>query len=205
MNVRDAFNLFMQWLAAVGTVGATVTALWFGLRSRIDQDKREYAAAVLVAAGITPLLALALDALRDIGTTLDFTDEPAEDGVRTLNNIVWNEQEQLFDQIAEVTSAPVFDHGVETSTQLLPISILAAQRFYAGRSMLRHLQRQTFKAGSLSQEWTTIGTKERHRMLKELRHQLSLAEHYLTLAHRDFARAIAASDTEPTPEELYGE
>lgn len=205
MNVRDAFNLFMQWLAAVGTVGATVTALWFGLRSRIDQDKREYAAAVLVAAGIAPLLTLALDELRDIGTTLAFTDEPEEDGVRTLNNTVWDQQEQLFEQIAEVISAPVFDHGVETSTQLLPISILAAQRFYAGRSLLRHLKRQTFKAGSISQEWTMIGTKKRHQMLKELEEQLGLAEHYLTLAQRDFARATAAANTEPTAEELYGD
>lgn len=201
MNVRDAFNLIMQWLAAVGTVGATVTALWLGLSSKIEQARREHAAAILVAAGIAPLLDAAIHELRSISFALDFGDlKLGED-----YEIIWDEFDSILRSLGQVINSPVFDHGVETCSKLLPISARAAQQFYAGRSLLRQVQRQLIKTESKGGYFISLNDQQQCEYVNELGTLLSSALDYLTSANSVFMSATGLAESAPTASDLFGE
>lgn len=194
-----AFDRLVQVVSAFGTLAAVGVALWLGLKTSKEAQKRDYDAAVILAAGMVDLLEQGIDRLSRSIATVAFTSEDA--------GATDDERDSELDfQLATLKSAlnaPLFDHGFETLSKLAPLPGACAVRIYKARSMLRVLSHE-INHFDQARAWSGMSTLQKKESLLAWTSRAWKAVRSFQTVVGILHKVASDAGAEPTSEEIYG-
>lgn len=192
-----AWGSLADWFAAVGTISATVTAIYFGMRSMREGNRDRHIRAGLAAAKVAGLIEPAVNALGHPVAEWVFRDlvlPPQE-------KKTW--QDGLFAFLAAQLKGPAFTMTFELLEALIPLPGHAAHRIARAMGQLEAVA-QELRTAEETNVWHTAELQRRDHMLGGWIAIVTDAQGFLQVAREECLRAADLMAPRPTGQEIYG-
>lgn len=145
LGFKDALEVIVSAVSAAGTIGAVVVALRLADRQSRDSTKRDYDAAVILAAG-------AVDLIEPAVKRLNLAVAHALLGDMSKPTCLRADYDQAALQLRAALASNAWDYGFETISKLAPLPGNCAVRLYKGRSKIKAI-RQDIEHSRSSGTW----------------------------------------------------
>lgn len=196
LKFKDALEIIISALSAAGTIGAVFVALRLGDKQSRDSTRRDYDAAVILAAG-------AVDLIEPAVRRLNMAVAHVQLGPMSQTMCSRTEHERAVHLLRAALASNAWDYGFETISKLAPLPGNCAVRLYKGRSKIKAI-RQDIEHSRSSGTWKHATDAHRVSLARNWASQALDAVNLVESVLGHMRRIANEAGCELTNEELYG-
>lgn len=196
----DYWTELREWLTAIGTVGAVIVALWFGVTGNIQAQREDKRRARLYAAGMVTRLAHARDIFSNCGAICVFGAHPVNpDPLQLPQNLG-----RAIGRVQNLLRKPRFEPSTEALVGMVALDNNCASRIASAFDQIKRIESEVMAYNVLE---ATLAPRTGARLADLLEGWgtgFMRSVNLLNAAIAECAQAAEIAAPEPSGEEMNG-
>ena len=189
-----------DWLTAIGTVGAVIVALWFGVSANRRANREDLLRARLYAAGMVNRLEQACDVVGNCAATCVFGAQPVNQNQLLLPQ----NHGHLIGKLQKMLRERRFEPSMEALVCMAALPNNCASRIASAFDLVKKIESEVLGYEVLNFAMSPDGIQSTTTLLKTWGSGFGRAMTLLTVAIAECKRAADVAAVEPSGEELNG-